>query len=213
MENQLRGLFSGGLVASRQSQVGSSDGVKIKSENLQQISAIYIMSRCVLFFPCSFIYSNKRLHACIDKHKQVVHSLSACNYNDTVRRYSIYIPWLSTTILSIWFTYIHPCMLVHHANIIQYLKPPASRKRSHVDWPKHVPNIHRGTATSQPRLHSGVRHRMGSGGTFPMASGKSTSKASVEDSVEGWMWLCTLDIQLELCQLCTLSGGFQFQCC
>jgi hypothetical protein len=105
-------------------------------------------------------------------------------------RHAFSIPWLSNTMLSIWFTYIHPCMLVHHANIIQYLKPPASRKRSHVDWPKHVPNIHRGTATSQPRLHSGVRHRMGSGGTFPMAPGKSTSKASVEGSVEGYvLWI------------------------
>ena len=105
-------------------------------------------------------------------------------------RHAFSIPWLSNTMLSIWFTYIHHvCWFTMPISSNIWNHQPVG-KDPHVDWPKHVPNIHRGTATSQPRLHSGVRHRMGSGGTFPMASGKSTSKASVEGSVEGYvLWI------------------------
>ena len=148
------------------------------------------MSRCVLFF--LVLLYNKRLYACIDKHKQVVHSLSACNYNDTVRRY---IPcYAYTHAACVFHTMIIQYYVIHmiHLYSPMYVGSPCQYHpiSKTTSQSEKIPCRLTQTCPKHSQRHGHIAAAMGSGGTFPMASGKSTSKASVEGSVEGYvLWI------------------------
>ena len=176
------------------------------------------MSRCVLFF--LVLLYNKRLYACIDKHKQVVHSLSACNYNDTVRRY---IPcYAYTHAACVFHTMIIQYYVIHMIHLYSpmyvgspYQYHPISKTTSQSEkipcrltqtCPKH--SQRHGHIAAAIALRGSTSH--GERRNIPHGLGKINFQ-----SICGRFCgrLCTLDIQLpKLCQLCTLSG-FQFQCC